>query len=43
MYFVKLDQLQFPDMVTALQAWYNINVDWHTFFLEAIAFPLFQG
>jgi hypothetical protein len=20
---------------------YNINADWHTFFLEAIAFPLF--
>jgi hypothetical protein len=25
----------------ALQACYNINADWHTFFLEAIALPLF--
>jgi hypothetical protein len=40
-YFVKIDQLRYPDMTTALQTWYNINADWHTFFLEAIAFPLF--
>jgi hypothetical protein len=39
MYFVKIDQLQYPDMTTALQTCY-INADWHTFFLEAIAFPL---
>jgi hypothetical protein len=37
MYFVKIDQLQYPDMTTALQTCYNINADWHTFFLEAIA------
>jgi hypothetical protein len=42
MYFVKIDQLQYPDMTTALQTCrYDINADWHTFFLEAIAFPLF--
>jgi hypothetical protein len=41
MYFVKIDQLQYPDMTTALKKCYNINADWHTFFLEAIAFPLF--
>jgi hypothetical protein len=43
MYFVKIDQLKYPDMTTALQTCYNINADWHTFFLEhveAIAFPL---
>jgi hypothetical protein len=38
MYFVKIDQLRYPDMTTALQICYNINADWHTFFLEAIAF-----
>jgi hypothetical protein len=39
MYFVKIDQLRYPDMTTALQACYNINADWHnTFFLEAISF-----
>jgi hypothetical protein len=43
MYFVKIDQLRYPDMTTALQTCYNINADWHTFFLEAIAFPFFQG
>jgi hypothetical protein len=26
------------NMTTALQTCYNINADWHTFFLEAIAF-----
>jgi HD superfamily phosphohydrolase YqeK len=26
---------------TALQTCFNINADWHTFFLEAIASPLF--
>jgi hypothetical protein len=43
MYFVKIEQLRYPDMTTALQTCYNItgNADWHTFFLEAIAFPLF--
>jgi hypothetical protein len=43
MYFVKIDQLRlrYPDMTTPLQTCYNINADWHTFFLEAIAFPLF--
>jgi hypothetical protein len=41
MYFVKIDQLRYPDMTTALQTCYDINADWHTFFLEAIAFPLF--
>jgi hypothetical protein len=40
MYFIKIDQLRYPDM-TALQTCYNINADWHTIFLEAIAFPLF--
>jgi hypothetical protein len=40
MYFVKIDQLRYPDTTTALQA-YNINAEWHAFFLEAIAFPLF--
>jgi hypothetical protein len=41
MYFVKIDQLRYPDMSTALQTcYYNINADWRTFFLEAIAFPL---
>jgi hypothetical protein len=43
MYFVKIDQLGYPDMTTALQTCYNINADWRTFFLEAIAFPLFSG
>jgi hypothetical protein len=43
MYFVKIDQSQYPDMTTALQTCNNINTDsdWHTFFLEAITFPLF--
>jgi hypothetical protein len=42
MYFVKIDQLRYPDMTAALQTCYNIiNADWHTFFLEAIVFPLF--
>jgi hypothetical protein len=41
MYFVKIDQLWYPNMTTALQTCYNINADWHTFILEAIAFPLF--
>jgi hypothetical protein len=41
MYFVKIDQLLYPDMTAALQTCYNINPDWHAFFLEAIAFPLF--
>jgi hypothetical protein len=40
-YFVKIDQLRYPDMTTALQTCYDINADWRTFFLEAIAFPLF--
>jgi hypothetical protein len=41
MYFVKIYyQLRYPDITTALQTYYNINVDGHTFFLEAIAFPL---
>jgi hypothetical protein len=43
MYFVKIYQLRYPDMTTALQTYYDINGDWHTFFLEAIAFPLFEG
>jgi hypothetical protein len=34
MYFVKIDQLQHPEMTTALQTCYNINADWHTYFLE---------
>jgi hypothetical protein len=38
MHFVKVDQLRYPDMTTALQTCYNINAGWHTFFLEAIAF-----
>jgi hypothetical protein len=42
MYFVKIEQLRYTDMTTALQTCYDINADWHTFFLEAIAFPLFQ-
>jgi hypothetical protein len=41
MYFVKIDQLRYPDITTALQTCNNINADWYTFFLEAIAFPLF--
>jgi hypothetical protein len=38
MCFVKIDQLRYPDMTTALQTCYNINTDWHTFFLEADCF-----
>jgi hypothetical protein len=30
-------------MTTALRTCYYINADWHTFFLEAIAFPLLWG
>jgi hypothetical protein len=37
MYFAKIDLLRYPDMTTALQTCY-VNADWHTFFLEAIAF-----
>jgi hypothetical protein len=43
MYFVKIDQLRYPDMTTALQTCYNINADWHTFFLEPIVFLCSKG
>jgi hypothetical protein len=43
MYFVKIDQLRYPDMTTALQTCYNINADWHTFFLEANCFSFVKG
>jgi hypothetical protein len=45
MYFVKIDQLRYPDMSAAIQTCYEINADQHTFlkqllllFLRVISF-----
>jgi hypothetical protein len=34
MYFVKIDQLRYPDMTTALQTCYNINANVGTYIHE---------